>query len=298
MLTLTYGGDDQRITCPHEGQAAPTAVTVTVLDERGATVLAVTPADLGDASTTLTAAASRGDTVLAVLATTGVEPGEVVALGVGTHEVEIAEVIGVTASTLTLRERLARSYPSGTAVETATIYHDLDATDTDDYPAGSYYQAIFDSADWAHPRGLVFRLATRRGADCPITYEDVRQWLPHVSSTRDAYDAPSLDEARESAWAVISARLRASGRDPVVWRDKADVGPVGGLLAAAVYCLAHGRVELAHELAGEPIGSGGIWAGYWTAFEAAPAWFDANEDGIRQTGEARTRGSRTLRRGL
>lgn len=301
MLALAYGRSSQRITCPHENAAVPSGdVNITILDDAGSEVLASTAASKGTLSTTLAAAASAGDRTITTADASGAADGEPLVIEdvEGRSELAIIDGAETTTDTIALRDRLSRAYAITTStVKSAHIYYDLDASNTDDWPVDVYYQALFSCSTWASIRPVVFRIVDVQTLS-PIGFEDVRRWLPHVSTFRDGYDAPSLDEARSSAWSVLRAKLRAAHRDPDVWRDAPDVASVGGLLAAALLLLSHNKPEQAHELAGEPIGTGGLFAAYWADFVAAPGWFDTDQDRVRDAQESIPVADTYVRRGL
>lgn len=301
MLALAYGRSGQRITCPHDGEAVPSsAVNITIQDEGGTEKLASTAATKGTLDTTLAAAAAQGDRSVTVAAVTGATIDDAVALTDAAGRVELAVITGVdtTAKVLYLDRRLQRDYAIGDDVDSAAIYYDADISDTDDWPKGIYYQAIFTCADWKKVRALVFRIVDKATGN-PITYEDIERALPHVSILQDSYDLPDLQRPRDLAWEMLSAELEAGGVDPETIRDPQRIGRAGGLLAAAFFLMSRrGALDLAHEIAGEPIGTGGVFAVQWERVLRTLTWVDRDQDAIREWGETlspRDRGRRMTR---
>jgi hypothetical protein len=301
MLVLAYGETGQRITCPHRDAAVPSgSVTITILDESGTELLASTAATKGTFSSTLSTAASAGARSIVAAGVTGLTVGEAIVLTDTGGQTEVAQVEAVNSSTkvITLGDRLARAYASSDAIKSALIYYDADLSTVATWVKGIYYQAIFDCSTWtAGPRSVLFRISDL-ASTCPITYEHVKRWVPHASVLRDSYDPDGLDDARENAWSIMTALLRGSSRDPDVWRDAADVGLCGGLLAAALFLQAHGKDGFAENLAGKPVGTGGLWRVYWDELGKAPAWFDDDQDRARETGETTPRKNTRVGRGL
>jgi hypothetical protein len=301
VLELAYGRSSQRIWCPHQGTAVPSgAVSITILDDDGNEVLASTSATKGSLSTSLASAAAAGAKSITTSNAAGCSPGDPIVLTDAQGRVELAIVEGAetTTDTIALRDRLSRAYAAtSTTVESAAIYYDLNASDTDTWPVGLYYQALFSASSWASVRPVVFRLVDLQTLS-PIAYEDVRKWIPYASDLRDAFDAPGLDEARANAWSFITAKLRASGRDPAVLRDADTLSASGGVLAAAFFLFAHDRADLAHELAGDPIGSGGMWALMWQDASKCLVWYDEDQDRTRSRSETRPLRGGLVGRGL
>lgn len=301
MIELAYGRSSQRIWCPHQGAAVPAGdVTITILNDQASELLAATTATKGSLSSSLASAASAGAKNITVSDASGVSVGHPIVLTDAQGKTEIATVEGVetTTDTLTLRDRLSRAYAAtSTTVKSAAVYYDLDASDTDDWPIDIYYQALFSAATWASVRPVVFRLVDLQTL-CPIAYADVRKWIPYASDLRDGFDASDLDEARDNAWSFITSRLRASGRDPAVLRDADTLSPAGGALAAAFFLFAHDRTDLAHELAGSPIGTGGIWSVMWEDASKGLVWYDEDQDRARDGAETRPLRGRLVGRGL
>ncbi len=301
MLELAYGRSSQRIPCPHLGESVPSgAVSITILDDAGTEILASTTATKGALSSTLASTAASGARIITVADAAGASVGDTIVIADATGRSEVCTIEGVetTTDTIRLRDRLSRAYAVTTStVKSAMVYYDLNASSTSTWPIDIYYQALFTCSSWSSVRPVVFRLVDLQTLS-PVTYEDVRRWLPHASDLRDSFDAPGLDEARQNAWSMIQTRLRAAGRDPAVLRDAADVSPAGGLLAAALFVLAHDRADLAHELAGDPVGSGGVFAGYWAELSKVLAWYDEDQDRARDDSETRSLRGRLVGRGL
>ena len=297
MLTLAYGRGSQRITCPHYDEAVPSGpVTITILDDQGNTILASTSATKGALSTTTSAAASAGATTVVLTAITGLAVGDAFTLSED-GEAELVVAQRVDAAGVTLRDPLSRSWSSGATAKSAQIYYDASLTDTDDYPVGLYYQARFDCTTWKASRSLVFRVV-QMSTENPITYEHMRNVLSHLAALRDSYDSPSLEGPRSLAWEVITAKLLAQGYDPAVLKDPERLAVAGGMLAAALFCLGRPNGgEMAADLAGQPIGSGGLFGEYFKAISEIPHWYDRSQDGIRGEHETRVPRKKPLRYG-
>lgn len=298
MLTLDYGSDSQRITCPHRDGVVPSqAINVVILDAGGSELLSSTAATKGTLDTTLSSAASAGSKSIAVADATGAVIGAPIILTDAAGRTETAEIEGVDGTTIYLVSRLSRDYASSDDVDTAHIYYDADISDTDDFGKDVYYQAIFSSTGWEESRGVLFRVVDLVPSN-PIRFEDVRRWVQNLDEIRDSHDKPLVDDARDNAWELIKTKLTAMGRDPEVWRSVDEVRLTGGLLAGGLFLLAHGNYEQARHLIGDPPGMGGLFSWHWQDFGATPQWYDENQDRSLDSGEKRRPVSNRLRRGL
>lgn len=300
MLTLAYGRTSQRITCPHRDEAVPTnAVNITIADSGGSELLASTPATKGSFTSTVAAAASAGARSITVADAAGLSVDEPIVLTDSRAKTELAVVEGfeVTTDTIHLRDPLVRPYAIGNAAKSALITYTANLSNTTTYPIGIYYVALFACADWTASRPVVFRIVQHPLEDLPIQYAHIRDVLSHVGVLRDSYDDPQLDEARRLAWAFIEAELLAHGRDPKTLRDPERIAQAGGYLAAALFCQGRGLYEQADRLAGNPPGSGVTFRLFIDRVCDIPAWYDRDQDLIRDSGEMK-RGTRSLRRGL
>lgn len=298
-IVVSYGYTGQRVTCPHRDEAAPAgAVTVDVLDSDGEALITDGAATKGALSTTLAAAASAGARSITVASSTGVSVGDPIVIADSKGRSEVHTVEGVTTGVIALKDRLARAYAiTTTTVKSGLIYYSLNASDTDVYTVGTHFQAVFECSTWTAPRAVIFRVADLATAN-PITFDDVKRWLPHASVMRDSYDSAGLDEARDMAWQIISTRIEAAGRDPLKWRDSDRVKALGGLLAAGLFCVSHGQLEMAMQLVGDPPGAGGIYAGLWSDTARLLLWFDEDNDRSIDRGEIKSFAPIRLRRGL
>lgn len=298
MLQLNYGGASERITCPHRDADVPSAdVNITILDASGTELLASTAATKGSVSTTLSAAASAGAKNITVAANTGMVVGNPIVLTDASGRSEPCEIEGINSTAIALKSRLSRAYASSDAVTDAHIYYDADISDTDDFSKTIYYQALFSSTDWDETRGIIFRVVDIKSTN-PITFDDVKAWASHVDIIRDSKDESMLDKPRDNAWNLIKAKLRASGRDPDVWRDSAECANIGGLLACGLFLAEHGHYDLSERYVGNPPGMGGLFVSYWADFAKAPTWFDTDQDRNVDIDERQTPRTARLGRGL
>jgi len=300
---LQYNHAGQVIVCPHRGEAVPSSiVNITIQNSGGTETLAQTPATKSSFSTTLSANAAKGAKNIAVTAVTGLSVGDpfVLADSHGRTELCVASGIDTSALTIALQSRLHRAYASGNAAEGALISYTLDTSaDTDTWAKRSDYSAVFECTDWTAVRAVVFRIVDGSTSN-PIEFEHVRRWVQNVDIVSDDHDDPELSDCRNNAWDLIRTIIdgSADGADTDVWRDASKASVVGGLLAAAIFSLQHGHVDYAHELAGDPLMSGGLYVTYWEAFRKHQAWYDRNQDRIVDTYEPRRVTSRRVRRGL
>ena len=300
MDALTYGSSSQRLTCPHRTEAVPSnAVNITLLDEHGTELLASTAATKGAFSTTLSVAASVGDRSVTLTAVTSLTEGEPIVIEDAEGRSELAEVEGIDTSgkVAHLRDPLSRDYAPGSTAVSAHIYYDADISVTTTFLKATHYQAIWECSDWAMPRATMFRIVDIT-TDNPITFEDVRKWIPDVGSQRDDDDDPQLTDQRDAAWDLIRGKLKASQRDPDTLREAPELKVVGGLLAAAIFSFQHNRPEVAEQLGGDPVGSGGLFLFYWGATGKVPLWFDYDQDRSRDLGETKKPRRTKIGRGL
>jgi len=299
MLAIEYNRAGQRIACPHYDAAVPTSVAITILDDAGATKLTSTAATISTFTATLSGTASAGAMSIAVSGTTGLSVGDPLVLtdSHGRTELAIAKGVDSSANTVALKDRLARAYAVGDTVVGASVYYELDTTTTATWTKDCYYQALFSATAWDAIRPVMFRIVDMASQN-PIRYEHVRRWVQNASVLRDGYDDAELADCRHNAWSIIKAILRANERDPAVWRDAPDVAEVGGCLAGAIFLMAHGHIDEAHELAGDPIGSGGLFSWFWSEYKQSPAWFDEDQDRAIDRYEKRRVKSSRLGRGL
>ena len=300
MLTLAYGRSGQVIWCPHHGEAVPSAsLTCAIYDESGNTMVTTTTATKGSLSTTLLAAITPGDRVASLSTISGVSKDDYVAFVGDDQRTEVCKAIGVdtTAKRLTLDRPLEESYSVGDEVKSASLYYTLDASATATWTKGLYYQAIFSCSSWTEVRSLVFRIADKAAGN-PITYEDIQRVLPSVGVYRGADNLPQLDRPRDLAWQIISTAILAKGRDPQTLRDPSRFAVAGGILAAAFVMLDRpGGIELAQALAGDPIGTGGIYRVQLDQVLDIPHWYDRDQDAIREAGETGSIARTRVRRG-
>lgn len=300
MLVLAYGRTGQRVVCPHRGEAVPSAsVLVTVYDDGGNVAQAASAATKGALSTTLASAAVQGVREIVLSTTTGLARGDWLAVIGDDDQVETIRAVGVdaTSGTVALATPLDRDYAAGDAVKSAAVYADLNLSETDTWVRRSHYQAVFSSTSWPVSRTVLFRIADG-ATDNPITYEDVQRVLPAVGVYRGADTTAELDHHREMAWRLICGRLRQAGRDPTMLRDTEAYAEAGGILAAALLMITRpGGVEVARALAGDPVGSGGVFAQHWQSITESPAWYDDDQDRERAAAEMRA-ARRPVRRGL
>lgn len=299
-VTVAFGQASQRVVCPHRDASVPaTDVTVEVLDEAGGTIIeAGTAATKGTFSTALSADAAIGDRSITVASTAGLALDEPIVLADAAGRTEVHEVEGFAGTTVHLKDRIGRAYPATTTtVKSALVYYTLDASDTAKWPVDVYYQAIFSCSSWGGPRGVLFRVVDLEETN-PISLRDMKGWVAHLDILRDGSDSVGLNEARDAAWELIRSRLEALERDPAVWRGARQARSVGGMLAAALFLWTHGHREDAKDLAGDPLGSGGIFAMHWQDTLKAIGWFDENQDRVVDRGERVTVGSTRVGRGL
>lgn len=300
MISLAYSRSAQRITCPHRDAVAPTgSITLTIMDD-GGTALLSAAASTGSCSTTIASAASAGARTVYVSSATSLSVGEDIGITTRAGIVEIHHVNGVVTSTgaVDLRDHVRNDLSTSDTVKSAHIYYDADLSDTTTWPVGLYYQARFACSSWDSTRSVVFRVVKDETKN-PITYDDVDRVLAHVSLLQDSYDESSLERPRTLAWDMISARLLASGKDPSVLKDTTRLARAGGMLAAALYLVTrHGGQDLAHELAGSPVGSGGVYGQHLEAILQIPAWYDTEQDGDRERDDMMFGRRSLVRRGL
>lgn len=298
MLVYSYDRSSQRIVCPHRQIAVPPAnVSLAIYDDGGTSLVSWTAATKGTFATSLSVAAAAGDTSITLEALTGLTIDEPVILTAGS-ETELVQVQRFTGSTATLRDPLARSYPVGSSAKSALIYYDADFSDEDTYPIGTYYQAAFRSTAWTEVVAQVFRIVDWKTTN-PITYDKMRQVLRHQAAIRDGHDKPNLDAPRDLAWDMIKLRISSDGRDPDVMRDTKEVALAGAFLAAALYVMGKANgLEKAEALAGDPIGSGGIYESQYQLLTKLPIWFDKDQDHNIDSGEIQTPASNRMGRGL
>lgn len=297
---VTYDRAAQRIVCPHRDTAVPSGgVTITILDSAGAEKVASTAASKGALSTTLgAAAAAAGARSITVGSISGAAAGDPIVISDAAGRSEVAIIEGLSGTTIQLRDRLSRSYAITTStVKSALIYYDLDASDATAWPPDVGFQAIFDCTTWSAPRIVLFRVVDAPPA-CPIEFDDVRGWCPDASQIVDSNDQSNAADYRAAAWEIIRTRVESMGQDPEVWRGERAVRSVGGLLAAGLLLLAHGRVERSRALVGDTPGDGGLFASHWSATAASLGWFDEDQDRAVDRGEQRPIGSGLLRRSL
>jgi hypothetical protein len=301
MLAVAYGQSGQRLTCPHRDSAVPTeAVSITILDLTGAEVLAATAATKGTLSAKLDGTTLAGARELEVDNAAGCSPGDTIILTDSYGETEVHTVRGVntTSDIIQLEDRLHHDHAKDDTAKSATIYYSLNASSTGTWLKGGPYQAIWTCPGWSSPRATLFNVVDLATTN-PVTLEHVRRWVPNLSTLRDTYDDPDLQSYRDNAWEMIRARLAAAARNPDIWRDADEVAVAGGLLAAGLFLLDHGREDLSRRLIGdEPPGEGGIFARYWGDLEKTPAWFDEDGDRSLDTYERRQPVSTTVGRGL
>jgi hypothetical protein len=300
MLTLAYGESSQRIECPHRGEAVPSvAVTVSITDESASEVLASTAATMGALSTTVAAAVSAGARQITLAAVTGLSVGETIVLtdAYGRTEVVVTSGFSATSRIVQLVAPLARAYAAADIAKSALIYYDADLSDTDDWPVGAYYQAVFECASWSGARAVMFRVVDLASSN-PIELAHMTRWAPQLAQLRDGDDGVDFANERAAAWSLIEGRIRAAGRDAAVWRDSSDAANVGGLLAAGLALMNHGQLELSESLVGIPPGEGGIFARAWGDFAALAGWFDEDQDRAVDRVERRRAVTHHLGRGL
>jgi hypothetical protein len=300
-LVLTYDRTDQRIECPHLGQAAPAAlvdVTVTIYDADGESVI-TDDAEKGEADTTLTVAAARGARTITVDDASDVDQAQplVITDAWGRTELVRAEGGEVVTDTIALEDPIARDYAIGAAVKSAFIYYDADLSDEATWPIG-LYTAVFSCTSWSAPRAKVFRIVRTPALECPIAYENVRAALSSIGFLRDQYDPPDLDDVRLAAWQYLQADMLSSGRDPVTLREPERLAVAGGYLAAALFLVGRGNPDTVKTLAGDPPGSGGFFRSFYDKAMAVPAWFDRDQDLARDHLEEQLPRRTSVRRGL
>jgi hypothetical protein len=298
MLTLAYDRDSQRITMPHRGLAVPSAnVSVAIWDDGYNEKLTWAAASKGTFSTTLSTAATAGAISLSVNSLTGLTVDEPVILTEGSRTEQVTAT-KFTGSTVTLKDPIAYDYTTACTAKSALVYYDADFTTETTWTKGNYYQAAFRSTAWTEVVALVFRIVDWQTVDVPITYEDVRQVLRHNSCLRDGSDSPNLDEPRELAWKMMQSRLLADGRDPDVFRDTEAIRVAGSFLASALFVMTKANgLELATMLAGDPVGSGGIYEIQYQQAGNAATWLDRNQDHKRTSDEMMTPRNYRVRRG-
>lgn len=307
MQTVQYDRTSQRLRCPLLSSAVPTAaVYIQILGADGDEVLASTAATKATLSTSLSAAAAAGARSITLSSVTGLAVGDHFLL-TDTHgrtEVVLAQGVASTAKTVALRDRLSRAYASSDTAKAVEVYYDLD-TSTETTWVKGVYSAIWTCSEWSRPKITPFRIVDL-GAPNPITFDHLRRWCSFVDTLRDGHDDASLSLERDSAWRMIKAKMRAAGRDPETLREAEDgsdsttesIADAGGLLAAAMFCSAHGHSEYARTLAGDIPGEGGMFASYWQDITSSPAWFDEDQDRGIDSLEMREAVSTTMRRGL
>ena len=298
MLTLAYGRSGQRIWCPHRGDVVPASTVSLVIYDDGGDGLATTTATKGALSTSLAVAVAQGVREIVVSPPTGATRNDWVAVVGDDGQAEVVKAVGVdsTAKSMTIAPQLDRGYSAGDLVKSASIYYDADLTETDTWVKGLYYQAVFSCSEWATSRVVVFRIVSDQ-TDNPITFEDVQRVLPAAGVYRGADTTAELDHHRDLAWRIICGRLLSLGHDPATLRDTEVFAEAGGILAAALMMQTRpGGVETARALAGDPCGSGGLFAEHWQSIVSSPMWFDADQNRKRRAAEMRT-AQRLVRRG-
>jgi len=298
MKALAYDRSSQRLTAPHLGSAVPSAnVSVNIYDGGGTSLLGWTAATKGSFSTSITAAAAAGSGSLTVGSLTGLTYDEPIVIAEG-GQTELVVAKRFSGTTVTLQDPTARAWTTAATIKSALVYYDADFSAETTYPTGTYYQVAFRSTSWKDVRAQVFRIVDWRTTN-PITYEQMRKVLTHIAAIRDGHDEPDLDAPRELAWKQIKSRITADGRDPDVMRDTDEVKLAGGYLAAALFVMGKANgFDKATSLAGDPIGSGGLFELIYQSLTKIPLWFDGDQDHGRDEDEMQTPASNRMGRGM
>ena len=262
-----------------------TAVTYTIRDARGDTLVAATAATV-PAADALTAAADVGDTEIGLNALVPAA-GDVLRIKGATTRAEDVKAVGVAAYVVSLARDLRYDHGMGAAVRCRFATATVDTTDADVWTPA--LRAIVtwqpNTATPAHTEEVIVRPAALA-----------------IAGLRETFDALYPDEYRlaEERWAVleqqavyrVGLRARAAGRFIDALKAQKELEPIMlDTIRLSLLTSAAGRWEDRIPQAERQL------AADWAAFDAAAAWFDDNHDDAEGPSEIGDAGWRPTGRG-
>lgn len=187
----------------------PTAATVRIGTTSTAIPTSADNATIDAVNTTVTAAASEGDTSLTVASATFVAGVKYLVTDPGKYPLVVEAQTGGTTTTLYLKDPLPHAVTTSATVKGIRVSHALTADETsEEGPGIAVWSATVDGVEFVFTDS--FRVV-RRITQIPLTVDDLVRTYPVVLRLRERSDV-GLDEVIAAAWEYrVLHRLAAKG---------------------------------------------------------------------------------------
>ena len=249
----------------------PTAATVRVGTTSTAIPTSGDSATIDSVNTTVTAAASEGDTTITTASATYVAGVKYLVQDAGRPPLVVESAHSATGTTLYLKDPLPHALTTSATVKGIRVSHALTTSETsEEGPGIAVWTVTVGGVDYVFSDS--FRVV-RRITQIPLTVDDLIRTYPVVLRLRERSDV-GLDEVIASAWEYrVLHRLAAKGvRD----EDIVDAEVLRPLLALA--CVLH---LVALDESADPVWRDSLVAEYERTFEATFGrvdWYEHTQD--------------------